>query len=53
MLGHADIATTEIYTHVAGARLRALVRDKHPLAQRNARAKRARAGTVGKPGRGD
>ncbi len=34
MLGHADIATTEIYTHVAGARLRALVRDKHPLAQR-------------------
>ena len=53
MLGHADIATTEIYTHVAGARLRALVRDKHPLAQRNARAKRSRAGNAGKSGRGD
>jgi integrase/recombinase XerD len=34
MLGHADIATTEIYTHVAGARLRSLVRERHPLADR-------------------
>ncbi len=32
MLGHADIATTQIYTHVLDARLRALVRDHHPLA---------------------
>ncbi len=32
MLGHADIATTQIYTHVLDEKLRALVQDKHPLA---------------------
>ena len=31
MLGHADIATTEIYTHVDAARLVALVNERHPL----------------------
>ena len=36
MLGHADIATTQIYTHVADEKLRALVQDKHPLARRAA-----------------
>jgi integrase/recombinase XerD len=34
LLGHADIATTQIYTHVTGARLRAVVESKHPLARR-------------------
>jgi integrase/recombinase XerD len=34
MLGHADIATTQIYTHVAGERLRRLVETAHPLARR-------------------
>ncbi len=33
MLGHADVATTEIYTHVLDARLKALVLDHHPLAK--------------------
>jgi integrase/recombinase XerD len=33
-LGHADIATTQIYTHVAGDRLREVVATKHPLAKR-------------------
>ncbi len=34
LLGHADIATTQIYTHVDSARLVALVNARHPLAQR-------------------
>ena len=32
LLGHADIATTQIYTHVLDERLAGLVRDLHPLA---------------------
>ena len=34
LLGHADIATTQIYTHVASDRLRAAVESAHPLAKR-------------------
>lgn len=37
MLGHADIATTEIYTHVARGRLKDLVFNAHPLAKRTFR----------------
>ena len=37
MLGHADIATTQIYTHVLDEKLRSLVQDKHPLARRKRR----------------
>ncbi len=35
MLGHADIATTQIYTHVDSARLVALVNERHPLAEKH------------------
>jgi integrase/recombinase XerD len=34
MLGHADIATTQIYTHVQGARLERIVTERHPLARK-------------------
>ncbi len=36
LLGHADIATTQIYTHVDSARLVALVNQRHPLGQASA-----------------
>ena len=47
LLGHADIATTQIYTHVDAARLVKLVNERHPLARiglaqsRLARARRS------------
>lgn len=35
LLGHADISTTQIYTHVLDEKLRTLVETHHPLAQRD------------------
>jgi len=39
MLGHADVATTQIYTHVVTDRLKRLVETAHPLARRPISAK--------------
>jgi integrase/recombinase XerD len=39
LLGHADIATTEIYTHVAGDRLKRVIEKSHPLSRRKAAQK--------------
>ena len=45
MLGHADLATTQIYTHVSRARLRDTVETRHP---RGAGRRRARGKSAGR-----
>lgn len=45
LLGHADVSTTEIYTHVLSERLESLVQDHHPLARpRKSRGKTSSEG---------
>ncbi|MEM7598870.1 MAG: site-specific tyrosine recombinase XerD [Pseudomonadota bacterium] len=44
LLGHADVATTEIYTHVLEDRLRDLVETHHPLANTPASPPRRKSG---------
>ena len=34
MLGHADIATTQIYTHIVGDKMKKTVKEKHPLSKK-------------------
>lgn len=47
MLGHADVATTEIYTHVLEERLSQLVLDHHPLAKDGTRKSRGNTSSDG------
>lgn len=53
LLGHADLATTEIYTHVLDARLQALVQEHHPLAQAARQEQTAETGPRGPDRQGE
>ena len=38
ILGHSDLSTTEVYTHLAGSELKTLIELKHPLAKSKSRS---------------
>ena len=44
MLGHADLSTTRVYTHVDGARLRAVYDEFHPRSEAPRRRRKKAAG---------
>lgn len=48
MLGHADIATTQIYTHLLSDKLKEMVKEHHPLAKKDKSANAATAAAAAK-----
>ena len=50
MLGHADIGTTQVYTHVMRSRLRHTVEEHHPRSERKPRSRARSEAMSGRPG---